>query len=238
MDILVRNRYLYRNVGGAKTTMFQHITDHPFISNYVSTSGLPVWAIGTGNSGTFYDFDGDGDLDVICGMHEVPGVIKFYENTGNWVFVESDKDVFSASKLYSFHASPQVHDLNGDGMPEVSVANHILTGFAGSDDLKFIELLDASTCEARSSCSNKGVCTEQTNGNFQCVCGEDALGAKTSGGSSCKSCPSGKIETKYISGSAITRSNPLPCTPCAGGRYSTIIGNLDPQKNMCKNYTS
>ena len=93
----------------------------------------PVWNVDTGlfggvldvgaaSSPSFFDFDADGDLDLVCGSQL--GDIKYYENTGttaspawheaNGYFAAIDHSIYSAITL---------GNLDGDDLPDAIVGD-------------------------------------------------------------------------------------------------------------------
>ncbi len=97
------------------------------------TAASPVWQanaslfggvldVGGASSPVFYDFDGDGDLDLISGSQL--GNIKYYENTGNlhapaW----AENSAFFASIDHSIYAAVAIGDVNGDNLPDAIIGD-------------------------------------------------------------------------------------------------------------------
>ncbi len=97
------------------------------------TNAAPVWQentslfggvidLGGASSPFAYDWDGDGDYDILCGTQL--GDIKFLRNTGNahnpaW---QQDNAYFSVID-HSIYAAATCGDVSGDGLPEVIVGD-------------------------------------------------------------------------------------------------------------------
>lgn len=102
---------------------------------YVNTGTAlsPVWTantnlfggvldVGGASSPVFYDFDGDGDLDMISGSQM--GDIKYFENTGTihspaWM---EDSSYFSSID-HSIYSAVAIGDVNGDGLPDAIIGD-------------------------------------------------------------------------------------------------------------------
>ncbi len=112
----------------------------------IGSIGNPVWQenttlfggvidVGGASNPVFFDFDGDGNYDMISGSQL--GDIKFYRNTGTpyapaW---QADHTYFSSID-HSIYSSVAVGDVNGDGLPDLIVGDlsgnlyfHSNTGF-------------------------------------------------------------------------------------------------------------
>ena len=81
-----------------------------------------VLDVGGASNPVFYDFDGDGDYDLISGSQM--GEIKFYRNTGTayapaW---QADNSYF-ASIDHSIYSAVTVGDVDADGLPDVIVGD-------------------------------------------------------------------------------------------------------------------
>lgn len=97
------------------------------------TAETPVWQlnsslfggvidVGGASSPVFFDFDADGDLDMISGSQM--GNIKYFRNTGTlhapaW---EEDSDYF-ASIDHSIYAAVAIGDVNGDNLPDAIIGD-------------------------------------------------------------------------------------------------------------------
>jgi len=108
-----------------------------------------VLDVGGASNPVFYDFDNDGDQDLISGSQL--GNIKYYENSGNangpaW---QEDNSYF-ASIDHSIYSAVAIGDVNGDSRPDAIVGDlngdlyfHNNTGMGfveQSDILSFISL--------------------------------------------------------------------------------------------------
>lgn len=115
---------------------------------YVNTgsAAAPAWQantslfggvidVGGASSPVFYDFDGDGDLDLISGSQL--GNIKYYANTGNPHSPAWDENSGYFSSIdHSIYAAVAIGDVNNDGLPDAIIGDlsgnfffHRNTGF-------------------------------------------------------------------------------------------------------------
>lgn len=97
------------------------------------TSSAPVWQanttlfggvmdVGGASSPVFFDFDLDGDLDLISGTQM--GYIKYYENTGSpYAPAWQEDSAYFSSIDHSIYASAAAGDLDGDGLPDLVVGD-------------------------------------------------------------------------------------------------------------------
>lgn len=104
---------------------------HYFVQN--GNMAAPDWAENTSLFGgvldaggasnpCFYDFDGDGDLDMISGSQL--GDIKYYENTGTptgpaWL----ENNSYFASIDHSIYSDVTIGDVDADGLPDAIVGD-------------------------------------------------------------------------------------------------------------------
>jgi len=104
--------------------------------NYFRNSGTvqnPTWTrnssvfggvldVGGASSPFFFDYDGDGDLDMFSGSNL--GNIKYYENTGTihaptW----KEKSSYFSSLKHSIYSSVTIGDVNNDSLPDAIVGD-------------------------------------------------------------------------------------------------------------------
>jgi hypothetical protein len=99
----------------------------------IGTALSPVWTannslfggvldVGGASSPVFYDFDGDGDLDMISGSQM--GDIKYFENTGTihapaWL----ENSSYFSSIDHSIYAAVAISDVNGDNLPDAIIGD-------------------------------------------------------------------------------------------------------------------
>ncbi|MGC9362897.1 MAG: FG-GAP repeat domain-containing protein, partial [Candidatus Syntrophosphaera sp.] len=77
---------------------------------------------GGASSPVFYDFDDDGDLDMISGSQM--GDIKYYENTGNQFSPAWNEDSGYFSSIdHSIYSAVAIGDVDGDGLPDAIVGD-------------------------------------------------------------------------------------------------------------------
>ncbi|HDT12330.1 MAG TPA: T9SS type A sorting domain-containing protein [Candidatus Marinimicrobia bacterium] len=104
--------------------------------NYFRNSGTvhsPAWTrntsvfggvldVGGASSPFFYDYDGDGDLDMFSGSNL--GDIKYYENTGT-IHAPTWKEKSSSftSLKHSIYSSVTIGDVNNDSLPDAIVGD-------------------------------------------------------------------------------------------------------------------
>ena len=110
-------------------------TDAGPLQYYVNTGSLavPVWTVNTSlfggvldvggaSSPFFYDFDGDGDLDLVSGSQL--GDIKYYENTGTVAAPAWRADhAYFASIDHSIYSAITLGDVNDDGLADAVVGD-------------------------------------------------------------------------------------------------------------------
>ncbi|MDD4310009.1 MAG: FG-GAP-like repeat-containing protein, partial [Candidatus Cloacimonetes bacterium] len=122
----LNNDGLYDLVHGTASGPLQY-----YINAGTATS--PVWQqntalfggvldVGGASSPVFYDFDNDGDLDLISGSQM--GNIKYFENTGTiyspaWV----ENSAYFSSIDHSIYAAVAIGDINGDNLPDAIIGD-------------------------------------------------------------------------------------------------------------------
>ncbi len=89
----------------------------PFLATkYISFGG--VLDVGGASNPVFYDFDGDGDLDLISGNQL--GYVKFYRNTGTaYAPAWHEDNSYFASIDHSIYSAVTVGDVDADDLPDV-----------------------------------------------------------------------------------------------------------------------
>jgi hypothetical protein len=112
--------WYYRNVGSAKKPDYQFQTND-FLQN-------TMLDLGENTHPAFYDFDFDGDLDLLVGYRGKLATQSFvaslylFKNTGTLQkpqFELQDADYQQISQLQLTDIRPLIHDLNQDGKPEL-----------------------------------------------------------------------------------------------------------------------
>lgn len=98
---------LYYNNGTALEPNWQANTS--VFSGMINTGGA--------SNPVFYDWDSDGDYDLICGQNM--GYIKFYRNVGNaYTPAWQEEDIFGDLR-HTLYSAVTVGDLDGDGLPDI-----------------------------------------------------------------------------------------------------------------------
>jgi hypothetical protein len=148
----LNNDGLYDLVFGTASGPLQYYTNTGTLTN-------PVWQVNTSlfggvldvggaSSPVFYDFDGDGDLDLISGSQM--GDIKYYENTGTihapaW----AENSAYFSSIDHSIYAAVAIGDVNGDNLPDAIVGDlngslyfHRNTGLGFAQEAGVLPVID------------------------------------------------------------------------------------------------
>lgn len=125
----VKNVQYYKNTGD--TTCWYAYQSDSFLVHHMLD-------FGTNSKPVFYDYNGDGLLDIIVGNYgyfdstKTPqpflASLAYYQNTGtstNPKFTEITLDLDSLSKYNVLGISPAFGDLNGDGKPDMLVGTNV-----------------------------------------------------------------------------------------------------------------
>ena len=123
----------------------------PTIPSWLENTTLfgGVLDVGGASNPFFYDFDGDGDLDLVSGSQM--GDIKYYQNVGSaYAPAWEENSSYFASIDHSIYSAITLGDVNNNGLPDAIVGDlsghfyfHRNTGFGyifESDVLSFVNL--------------------------------------------------------------------------------------------------
>jgi len=122
----LNNDGLYDLVFGTASGPLQYYVNTGTASNPVWQQNMSLFGgvidVGGASSPVFYDWDADGDLDMISGSQM--GDIKFYHNIGtpNAPAWQADHAYF-ASIDHSIYAAVAIGDVNGDNLPDAIVGD-------------------------------------------------------------------------------------------------------------------
>lgn len=110
--------YLVRNTGTDAAPVYAPAVKLEAGGKIIDVFGMP--------SPSFADFDGDGDLDLICG--EFLDSFTYFENTGTRtqpVYAAGRQLMVAGEKLHMdlCMITPMAHDFNGDGHPDLVIGD-------------------------------------------------------------------------------------------------------------------
>ena len=182
---------------------FQTLTTSP---HYASVYNIPI----------FYDVNGDGKPDLICGTQYLR--IFVFLNTGTRaspVFQEwtlSQGNPWTKIRVGAYLA-PAIWDLDADGDPDLVIGTELST----------LHYYEANGCTMASTCNGRGIC----NGT-QCGCSSGVSGKY------CDSCSAGAIEEKRKGGASLVVAQNLVCQNCPVGFWSSISRNINGKCVACK----
>ena len=208
----------WENIGDKFNPLFRERTgsQNPFIAVHWKTCCRRESA-----KQVFYDWDGDGDMDLINsgGM----GYFRYYENTGNKshpLFTEeTTKHPLSHIDAGSNLAFTIV-GLDGSGSPDLIVSQHP----------NLLRVITVNSCQLPNSCNGNGVCLRnQVTQKMTCNCVSDVAS-----GIQCQSCAAGKIEEKFVGGSALQVAKAPSCLPCEAGSWSSVTEVLNKSCILCE----
>jgi hypothetical protein len=118
LDILVASQdriYLVRNPGSGNFTLDQFTIGELSYDARTGYAGVP----GT-SCVAAADFDGDGDLDVVCGSVSTAAYIVYYENDGTGHFSRNELAIPDATCVGT--VGIMANDFTGDGRPDIFAA--------------------------------------------------------------------------------------------------------------------
>lgn len=105
---------LYYNTGTATEPNWQENTS--VFGGMLNTGGA--------SNPVFYDWDSDGDYDLICGQNM--GYIKFYRNVGDAYTPAWQEENIFGNLRHTLYSAVTVGDLDGDGLPDIIIG--VFTG--------------------------------------------------------------------------------------------------------------
>lgn len=122
----VNNQWLYVNTGADNSPNFNYVKN-----NFLQESMIDL---GEGAYPTLFDYEGDGDLDLLVGnfgSYSASGdtsAIAFFKNTGtntSPTFSLITTNFANLSSLHVQNMAPTTEDMDGDGDPDLLIGNNI-----------------------------------------------------------------------------------------------------------------
>lgn len=130
------------NTGGYNLTVHLYTNNGQGVFSHSAVNGVNPSSIQV--SPIAYDYDGDGDLDIIAGDKD--GNFKYFTNAGANVFSENTTLNFLTAFNLGTYTAPALADLNGDGKAELIIGSSHLSGSQG---VAYLQNLGNNTYERK-----------------------------------------------------------------------------------------